>query len=330
MTTRLTTRTVDATPAAIGEAADILRAGRLVAFPTETVYGLGADARNPDAVARIFAAKGRPSINPLITHVADIPHAQKLGRFCTYAEELAAAFWPGPMTLVLHRQDDAELADAVTAGLPTVAIRIPAHPVAQALLTASGLAIAAPSANPSGRLSPTAPGHVAQELDGKVELVLAAGRADAGLESTVIDLTGPAPRLLRPGTISAEEVEAVLEGPVERISTSDAKLAEAPPSPGLLLRHYAPRLPLRLNARSVEPGEALLAFGPNPFIAKGAAEVANLSPKGDLAEAASNLFAMLHHLDRPQDFTAIAVAPIPDHGIGLALNDRLQRAAQSS
>jgi L-threonylcarbamoyladenylate synthase len=304
-------------PEAIAQAAALLRAGRLVAFPTETVYGLGGDAGNDAAVAAIFAAKGRPRFNPLIVHVPSLAEAEALAIFDTRSRDLAARFWPGPLSLVLRRREPSALSLLASAGLDTVALRAPSHPVAQALLAAAGHPVAAPSANRSGRLSPTVAEHVAEELGPLVSLILDGGRCEVGLESTVLDLSGAAAVLLRPGGVTREALNAVL-GPVAAPASGSIK------SPGRLASHYAPRLPLRLDATDARSGEAVLAFGQEPR--PGFAEIAWLSRSGDLAEAAANLFAMLRRLDRP-DFSAIAVMPIPEHGLGRAINDRLRRAA---
>ena len=300
------------------EAARLLRAGALVAFPTETVYGLGADATDDRAVAGIFAAKGRPRFNPLIAHVPDAEAAAREVVFGPQAQALAARFWPGPLSLVLPRRADCRVSLLCSAGLPTLALRAPNHPVAQRLLRAAGRPIAAPSANPAGAISPTTAAHVAQGLGGKVALILDGGPCPLGLESSVLDLSGETPVLLRPGGVPLEELEAAI-GPIA-LPGPATPLA----SPGMLESHYAPRLPLRMNARRAEPGEALLAFGPAPPGSAGACE--NLSPSGDLKEAAAKLFAALHRLDRP-DYTGIAVMPIPETGLGVAINDRLRRAA---
>ncbi len=306
-----------AEPSAIARAARLLREGRLVAFPTETVYGLGADATNERAVAEIFAAKGRPSFNPLIVHIAGLAEADGLAVFDPPARDIAARFWPGPLSLVLPRRADSGLSLLASAGLDTVALRAPAHPVAQALLAAVGRPIAAPSANRSGRVSPTEAAHVAAELSDRVALILDGGRCPVGVESTVLDLSGDIPTLLRPGGVTLEQLTALL-GPIS------TRAAGPPRSPGLLASHYAPVLPLRLDARDARPGEALLAFGPSAL--PGFSETLWLSRSGDLAEAAANLFALLRRLDRP-DFAGIAVMPIPEHGLGRAINDRLRRAA---
>lgn len=310
---------VAADASAIAAAAALLRAGALVAFPTETVYGLGGDAGNDAAVAGIFAAKGRPRFNPLIVHVADAATAAQLVAFDARAETLAARFWPGPLTLVLPRLPGAALSLLVSAGLDTVAIRAPDHPVAQALLRATNLPIAAPSANTSGRISPTTAAHVQAELGDRPAMVLDGGRCRVGVELTIVDLSGAAPVLLRPGGVPLEELEAAL-GPVATMSGDGGS---APRAPGLLRRHYAPRRPLRLNAAATLPGEVLLGFGPE--MAQSA--TLNLSDAGDLVEAAGNLFAMLRTLDAAPGYASIAVAPIPEHGLGRAINDRLRRAA---
>jgi L-threonylcarbamoyladenylate synthase len=309
-----------ATLRAITRAAALLRAGRLVAFPTETVYGLGGDATNERAVAEIFAAKGRPRFNPLIVHVPGLAEAEMLAIFDDRARQAAARFWPGPLTLVLRHHDDSALSLLASAGLDTVAIRAPRHQVAQALLHETGRPIAAPSANRSGRISPTEAAHVAEELGDRVALIIDGGRTPVGLESTVLDLSGEAAVLLRPGAVTLEDLTELL-GPIASIAIS---AAAEPKSPGMLPSHYAPTLPLRLDAGEASPGEALLAFGPDA--PPGFAEVLWLSRSGDLAEAAANLFAMLRRLDRPA-FTGIAVMPIPERGLGRAINDRLRRAA---
>ncbi|QQP87823.1 threonylcarbamoyl-AMP synthase [Skermanella sp. TT6] len=310
----------------IARAAGLLRAGELVAFPTETVYGLGADATDDRAVARIFEAKGRPRFNPLIVHVPDQDSAEAIVRFDARAERLAETLWPGPLTLVLPRRPDGPLSLLVSAGLDSVAVRFPAHPVARALLKAAGVPVAAPSANRSGAVSPTTPLHVAESLGARVGLILAAGRCAVGVESTVLDLTGEAPVLLRPGGVTAEDLEALLGVPVLRPPQAEAAGdPEAPKSPGQLASHYAPGRPVRLDASGAGPDEALLAFGPDTFIRGGATRL-NLSPQGDLHEAAANLFAMLRALDRPEH-AAIAVMPVPEQGLGAAINDRLRRAA---
>jgi len=330
-------RILPATEASVAEAARIVRAGGLVAFPTETVYGLGADATSERAVARVFEAKGRPRFNPLIVHVTGADEARKLTRFDARAETLAAAFWPGPLTLVLPRADspvDARgdsparhcpVARLASAGLDTLAVRAPDHAVARALLAACQRPLAAPSANPSGRTSPTTAAHVANGLGARVDLILDGGPCRVGLESTVLDLSGARPRLLRLGAIGPEDIARRLGQPVADASGETAADDQERLSPGMSRRHYAPGIPLRLGAREVHAGEALLAFGPDA--PKTTGPVRNLSPAGDPVEAAANLFAMLHDLDR-SGATAIAVMPIPDDGLGRAINDRLRRAAE--
>jgi L-threonylcarbamoyladenylate synthase len=303
----------------IQEAARQLIDGRLVSFPTETVYGLGADATNPRAVAAVFEAKGRPRFNPLIVHVASVEAAEALVELTERGRRLAEGFWPGPLTLVLRRRSDGPLSDLVTAGLDTVAVRVPDHPVARELLKAVGRPIAAPSANRSGRLSPTQAAHVDADLGAKVAMILDGGATAHGLESTVLDATGDRIVLLRPGAVPADVIETVLGETLVR--APDPAL---PASPGQLASHYAPNAAIRLEARDVRPGEALLAFGANVPDTSG--PVINLSPTGDLIEAASKLFAALRSLDG-QDVKTIAVMPIPDESIGEAINDRLRRAA---
>ncbi len=306
-------------PSALDRAALLLRQGLLVAFPTETVYGLGGDATSEAAVAAIFAAKERPQFNPLIVHVPDLGMAEKLAAFDGRARSLARKFWPGPLTLVLKRTKDCPVALLACAGLDTVALRVPAHPLAQKLLRAAGLPLAAPSANRSGHVSPTTSAHVMEELGGRIAAVLDGGPCPIGIESTILDLSGEKPMLLRPGGAALEDLEKIL-GPIAR-----AQEGAQPRAPGMLERHYAPSLPLRLNAAGVAKTEALIAFGPEPL--PGAARCISLSPTGDLQEAASRLFATLRALDNPA-FSAIAVMPIPERGLGLAINDRLARAAR--
>jgi L-threonylcarbamoyladenylate synthase len=312
--------TIDLTaePDDIAEAARLLRGGALVAFPTETVYGLGGDATDGRAVAAIFAAKRRPRFNPLISHLADAEAAGEFAAFDERARDVAARFWPGPLTLVLPRRRNCRIALLAGAGLDTVALRVPAHPVAHALLAACGRPIAAPSANRSGRISPTSAAHVRTELGGRIAAIVDGGACAIGLESTVLDLSRKRPVLLRPGGIP-------LEALTEAIGDIDlAGAGDAPRGPGMLASHYAPSLPLRLAATASREGEAVLAFGGAP--SPGFAETAWLSRSGDLAEAAANLFAMLRALDRPE-FSGIAVMPIPERGLGAAINDRLRRAA---
>jgi L-threonylcarbamoyladenylate synthase len=306
-----------ATPAVLDQAAAILKRGGVVAFPTETVYGLGANGFDDAAVASVFAIKERPRFNPLIVHCRDRGQAEEFVDFRRQAAILADAFWPGGLTLVLPRRADCRLSLLVSAGLDTVAIRSPAHPVARALLDAARLPIAAPSANRSGRVSPTTAAAVAEELGNAVPLILDGGRCALGIESTVIGFEEDAPVLLRPGAVPRADIEAV----VGHLHLAGAGRVQAP---GMLESHYAPDARLRLNADSARPGEALLAFGPS--VARGADLVRNLSPGADLREAAANLFAMLRELDRAGTAT-IAVMPIPESGLGEAINDRLRRAA---
>ena len=305
----------------IEQAAQALRAGRLVAFPTETVYGLGAVATNDRAVAAIFAAKGRPRFNPLIVHVTDAGAARALARWNATAEQLTARVWPGALTLVLPRAEGSPLAFLVSAGGDTVGLRAPAHPVAQALLAATLLPVAAPSANPAGQVSPTTADHVAAGLGDRIDVIVDGGPCPIGVESTVLDVTGTPPRLLRPGGLTRAALEAVI-GPLADPAPPDA--SDQRRAPGQLASHYAPARPLRLDVATVAADEALLAFGAQPL--EGAAKTLNLSPRGDLEEAAANLFGMLRALDRPE-FRAIAVMPVPGHDLGEAIRDRLIRAA---
>ncbi|HTH97140.1 MAG TPA: L-threonylcarbamoyladenylate synthase [Stellaceae bacterium] len=313
--------------AVVRAAAALLQAGRLVAFPTETVYGLGADATNDAATAQIFAAKGRPDFNPLIVHVPDLAAAETLVQFNAHARRLAAAFWPGPLTLVLPRRTDCPVSLLCSAGLDSLGVRVPGHPLALALLRAAGRPVAAPSANRSGRISPTSAAHVEQELGDRVAMVLDGGPCRVGVESTVLDLTGDGVLLLRPGGVTESQITQVLGQPLDHKQPSamdQDELAQAGLlSPGMLDSHYAPERPVRLNATVPQQGEAFIAFGrPLP----GTRADAQLSEAGDTVEAASHLFATLRALDRPP-FTGIAVMPIPDTGLGLAINDRLRRAA---
>jgi len=304
----------------IEQAAAALRAGELVALPTETVYGLGADATNDRAVAAIFEAKGRPRFNPLIVTVPDMVAARRIGVFTEAAEKLAAAFLPGPLSLVVKKTDDAGLSDLVSAGLDTIAIRIPAHPVATALLRCAGCPVAAPSANRSGHVSATTAAHVRDDFGDRVKIVLDAGPTARGLESTVVDVHRDPVTLLRPGAITTDEIAAVIGYEPARAGHS----ATAPTSPGQLASHYAPRAMIRMNATTVEAGEALLAFGPSAPSHQG--PMINLSPAADTTEAAINLFAALRKLDMT-GVPVIAAMPIPDTGLGEAINDRLRRAA---
>ena len=308
---RLIDKVAPADSAAVRRAARLLRGGALVAFPTETVYGLGADATNGTAVAGIFAAKGRPRFNPLIVHLAGLTEAEHHAVFNDTARRLARKFWPGALTLVLPRRADTPLSELVSARLGTVALRVPAHPVAAALLRQAGLPIAAPSANPSGKVSATTAAHVSESLGDKVAFILDGGPTQLGLESTVIGFAGERAILLRPGAIPRGEIEAIT-GPLLQADDTIQ-------SPGQLESHYAPRATIRLNADHAEANEALLGFGPSQDAAL------NLSPTGDLKEAAANLFAMLRALDKCA--SGIAVMPIPQSGLGEAINDRLRRAA---
>ncbi|MCP5367902.1 MAG: threonylcarbamoyl-AMP synthase [Hyphomicrobiales bacterium] len=311
------TQILSASADGVARAAELLRAGELVAFPTETVYGLGADATNDAAVAAIFAAKDRPRFNPLIVHCPDLAAVERLVEMDDRARELAATFWPGALTLVLRRRPDSGLSLLVSAGLDTVAVRVPDNPFAQALLRACGRPLAAPSANRSSEISATNSVHVTASLGGRIAAVLDGGQCRVGIESTVVDVSGPAAVLLRPGGVPAEVIEAVI-GP---LAQPDPKDAASPRSPGMLSRHYAPSIPLRLDVTEREKGEALLGFGP-----AAPKRALNLSRKGDLQEAAANLFAMMRALDVP-GIRGIAVMPIPEVGLGRAINDRLRRAA---
>jgi L-threonylcarbamoyladenylate synthase len=330
MAVGLTTRMTPADAAHIVEAARCLRAGGLLAFPTETVYGLGADAANPRAVAGIYEAKGRPSFNPLIAHVADLAAARRIARFDARALALAEAFWPGPLTLVLPRTADCPVADLATAGLDTVAIRVPAHPVAHALLQAFGGAVVAPSANISGHVSPTTAAHVLSDLGGRIDMILDGGPVEVGVESTIVGCL-KVPMLLRPGGLPREAIERVLGGSLASPPDEPASDTNQPLAPGMLASHYAPRTRVRLLAEDVKPGEALLAFGPALLPGmEAAAAVLNLSEQGDLGEAATNLFGYLRALDAAamaSGASSIAVMPVPNHGLGEAINDRLRRAA---
>jgi L-threonylcarbamoyladenylate synthase len=318
MTAEPTTRTLKADAGAAAEGARCLAAGGLVAFPTETVYGLGADATNGEVIARLYAAKGRPRFNPLIAHVFDLAAAQLRAQFNRDAAQLAKAFWPGPLTLVLPRSPGCDVSDLALAGLETIALRVPSHPIARELLAAFGKPVVAPSANRSGHVSPTSAAHVLADLRGRIDLIVDAGPTRVGVESTIVSCLGP-PTLLRPGGLPREDIERVLGARL-----FDAPTGESPQAPGMLASHYAPKTQLRLNADRAAAGEALLAFGEAP--ASPAIQVLNLSPRGDLVEAAANLFSHLRTLDR-SGAKVIAVMPIPRHGLGEAINDRLERAA---
>jgi len=307
--------------AGIARAAEVLREGGLVAFPTETVYGLGADAASPKAVARIYSAKGRPSFNPLIAHVLDLDAARREASLCEPALRLAEKFWPGPLTLVAPVSPRGGICELARAGLASVALRVPAHPVALALLRAFGGPIVAPSANISGHVSPVTAAHVAEDLGNRIDAILDGGRADAGLESTIVSFLGDQPIILRPGAIPREALEAVLGERLARAGQGDDILA-----PGMTASHYAPRARLRLDAVTLEPGEAGLDFGGALLRAGAEGVILDLSPSGDLTEAAANLFAHLRELDA-RNISRAAVAPIPEHGLGEAIRDRLRRAA---
>jgi L-threonylcarbamoyladenylate synthase len=325
MTEIITTRIVQASFVATVEAERILAGGGLVAFPTETVYGLGADATSGTAVARLYAAKGRPKFNPLIAHVFDLAAAERIAEFDAAAERLAAAFWPGPLTLVLKKRASCPVSELATAGLDSIAVRVPSHEVARAILKRLGRPVVAPSANRSGHVSPTTAQHVLDDLGGLVELIVDGGPTPVGVESTIVACLDR-PMLLRPGGLPREQIEAALGAPLEA-APPDSVDPEAPLAPGMMESHYAPRAKLRLRADRVNEGEALLAFGPRlPPGAEHASMVLNLSPGGDLVEAAANLFSDLRTLDR-SDVAMIAVMPVPDEGLGEAINDRLARAA---
>jgi L-threonylcarbamoyladenylate synthase len=312
--------------AAVALAVRCLEGGGLVAFPTETVYGLGADATNAAAIARLYQAKGRPSFNPLIAHVSDLAAAQRIGRFDATAMALAHAFWPGPLTLVLPRTKDCPVADFATAGLDTVAIRVPAHPLAREILRAFGGPVVAPSANLSGHVSPTTAAHVQSDLDGRIDLIVDGGAVDVGVESSIVGCFD-VPVLLRPGGLPRGQIERVLGRTLAQPPDDADNATSQPLAPGMLASHYAPRTRVRLNADDIKPGEALLAFGPGLVAGGDAATIVmNLSAQGDLAEAAANLFGYLRILDT-SGALAIAVMPVPQHGLGEAINDRLRRAA---
>jgi L-threonylcarbamoyladenylate synthase len=320
----LKTQILPAGEAAVAAAARVLAAGGLVAFPTETVYGLGADATNAAAIAHLYQAKGRPAFNPLIAHVGDVEAARRIARFDAQAIALATAFWPGPLTLVLAKTEDCPVADLATAGLETIAIRVPAHAVARDILRAFGGPVVAPSANLSGHVSPTTAAHVQSDLAGRIDLIVDGGPVEVGVESTIVGCFAE-PVLLRPGGLPRGDIERVLGRPLAQppVDGDDGQ----PLAPGMLASHYAPRTRVRLDAGSVEAGEALLAFGPDAVAGVDAATaVMNLSVRGDLDEAAANLFGYLRALD-VRGARGIAVMPVPHHGLGEAINDRLRRAA---
>lgn len=309
----VTTRILAYDKAALAEAAALIRAGEPVAVPTETVYGLAADATSEAAVAQIYAAKGRPSFNPLIIHVADVAMARQLVAFNPTAEALASAFWPGPLTMVLPRLPDCPVAKLASAGLPTLAVRLPSHPAMRALIAAAGVPLAAPSANRSGAISPTRASHVQASLGGRIAFILDAGPTSDGVESTIVRPDDDAVALLRPGPVTADAIAAACGLPVARPDS------EGITAPGQMASHYAPGKPLRLDCADPVDGQFHIGFGPGPC-------QRNLSPGGDLVEAAANLFAALHEADASH-FAGITVVPIPQHGIGIAINDRLRRAA---
>ncbi len=317
MTAEPGTRTMKAGPDAIAAAVRSFATGGLVAFPTETVYGLGADARNGEAIARLYAAKGRPRFNPLIAHVADIAAARKLATFDANAERLAQQFWPGPLTLVLPKRADCPLSDLALAGLDSIALRVPAHPVARELIAAFGSAIVAPSANRSGHVSPTSAAHVLADLRGRIDLIVDGGACDVGVESTIVSCLDGSPSLLRPGGLPREDIERLLGVTLVQNSIIDDG---APLAPGMLASHYAPKAALRLDAQEARADETLLAFG------QAVPGALNLSARGDLIEAAANLFSHLRTLDA-SGVRTIAVMSVPREGLGEAINDRLARAA---
>jgi L-threonylcarbamoyladenylate synthase len=322
----LTTPILPANEAAVAAAARCLAEGGLVGFPTETVYGLGADATNPAAIARLYQAKGRPAFNPLIAHVGDLVAARRIGVFDAEATALAEAFWPGPLTLVLPRTNGCAVADLATAGLDTVAIRVPAHPLARKILRTFGGPVVAPSANLSGHVSPTTAAHVHSDLAGRIDLIVDGGAVAVGVESTIVGCF-ETPMLLRPGGLPRGEIERVLGRSLAQPPNDPGSDTSQPLAPGMLASHYAPRTPVRLNAVRVEAGEALLAFGEDVVAGVDATTVTmNLSAQGDLNEAAANLFGYLRALDSPRSH-AIAVMSVPHHGLGEAINDRLRRAA---
>lgn len=313
------TQKIISAPLTIAQAAEVLKQGGLVAMPTETVYGLAVDATNDQAVAKIYTIKSRPHNNPLIVHIAAAREAPLYVDWDLRAQQLADSFWPGPLTMILPQRKHSPICKSVSAGLSTLAIRVPQHPIAQELLKVTALPLAAPSANISGTLSPTHAQHVVEAFGGQVP-VIEGGQAKVGLESTVIDLTQTPAVILRPGSITRDDLQALI--PIGKVADKTSQ----PKSPGQLGQHYAPKQPIRLNATKVESYEALLSFGPTRI--GSAAKCLNLSPEGNLEEAASNLYQMLHELDHPQ-FSRIAVAPIPAIGVGVAINDRLRRAANS-
>ena len=325
MTLGLKTQILPADAATVAKAAQRLKEGGLVAFPTETVYGLGADATKAEAIARLYEAKGRPLFNPLIAHVGSFEAARRIARFDAIAVKLAEAFWPGPLTLVLPKTLNCAVADLATAGLDTVAVRLPIHAIARSILDAFGGPVVAPSANLSGHVSPTSAEHVAADLSGRIDLIVDGGPVTVGVESTIVGCFDT-PMLLRPGGLPREAIERVLGQQLVRPPQDLALETSQPLAPGMLASHYAPRTPVRLNAKEVRAGEALLAFGPDRISGTDRAlAVMNLSARGDLNEAATHLFGYLRALDAIGAST-IAVAPVPHHGLGEAINDRLRRA----
>ncbi|MEA2837750.1 MAG: L-threonylcarbamoyladenylate synthase [Bradyrhizobium sp.] len=326
MNVGLPTPILSANEAAVANAAQCLRDGGLVAFPTETVYGLGADATNAAAIARLYQAKGRPAFNPLIAHVGDLEAARRIAGFDAQAIRLANAFWPGPLTLVLPRVPGCAVADLATAGLDTIAVRVPAHPIARQILRAFGGPVVAPSANLSGHVSPTTAAHVRSDLAGRIDLIIDGGAVEVGVESTIVGCF-EVPMLLRPGGVPRGKIERVLGRTLAQPPDDPHSSPAQPLAPGMLASHYAPRTKVRLDADGLEAGEALLAFGPHaiPGI-EAASDVLNLSARGDLTEAAANLFGYLRALDAKGART-IAVMPVPHRGLGEAINDRLRRAA---
>jgi L-threonylcarbamoyladenylate synthase len=322
----LKTQILPADQISVAKAAACLKGGGLVAFPTETVYGLGADAANAEAIARLYEAKGRPSFNPLIAHVGSLAAAKAIARLNATALKLAEVFWPGPLTLVLPKTQNCTVADLATAGLETVAVRFPVHPIARDILDAFGGAVVAPSANLSGHVSPTTAEHVAADLSERIDLIVDGGPVNVGVESTIVGCLDT-PLLLRPGGLPREEIERVLGHRLMRPPEDAVGETGQPLAPGMLASHYAPRTPVRLNAKEVLAGEALLAFGPNRVAGTDQAlAVMNLSASGDLNEAAARLFGYLRALDA-KGASIIAVAPVPHHSLGEAINDRLRRAA---
>jgi L-threonylcarbamoyladenylate synthase len=325
MTGKISTRVIPAQVGSATDAATCLSGGGLVAFPTETVYGLGADATNATAVAKLYEAKGRPSFNPLIAHVPDLLAAERLAVFDAAAKRLAAKFWPGPLTLVLKKRAGCTVAELATAGLDSIAVRVPSHEVARDIIRKLGRPVVAPSANRSGHVSPTTAQHVLDDLGGRIDLIIDGGPTHVGVESTIVALLDR-PLLLRPGGVPRDAVRNALEAELEDVPVSGMD-PEVLIAPGMMASHYAPRSKLRLNATSVNAGEAVLAFGPNlPPGSERAVSVLNLSPAGDLVEAAANLFSDLRTLDAAEA-TAIAVMKVPMEGLGEAINDRLARAA---